>query len=157
MKSPGLSRGRRIGMDGRRISFPTRLAASKARSFAESSGGLGVKQRFGAIGRKGSIALIECLWRTLKDTLGLRLIGPLVAEDLMAKIEIGLLHYAHFRPHQGLGGATPAEVYFGRTSAHLSAIPPPRGRPGEGPIDSPFCVEYLDVERLLPLLVRKAA
>jgi hypothetical protein len=144
-------------MDGRRISFPTRLAASKARSFAESSGGLGVKQRFGAIGRKGSIALIECLWRTLKDTLGLRLIGPLVAEDLMAKIEIGLLHYAHFRPHQGLGGATPAEVYFGRTSAHLSAIPPPRGRPGEGPIDSPFCVEYLDTERLLPVLVRKAS
>ena len=83
MKSPGLSRGRRIGMDGRRISFPTRLAASKARSFAESSGGLGVKQRFGAIGRKGSMALIERLWRTLKDTLGLRLIGPLVAEDLI--------------------------------------------------------------------------
>ena len=28
---------------------------------------LGVKQRFGAIGKKGSIALIERLWRTLKD------------------------------------------------------------------------------------------
>jgi transposase InsO family protein/DNA-binding XRE family transcriptional regulator len=118
---------------------------------------LGVKQRFGAIGKKGSIALIERLWRTLKDTLGLRLLRPLVAEDLIEKIELGLVHYAHFRPHQALGGATPAEIYFGRTPSHLSAIPPPRGRPGEGPMDLPFRVEYLDAERLLPVLARKAA
>jgi len=118
---------------------------------------LGVKQRFGAIGKKGSIALIERLWRTLKDALGLRLLRPLVAEDLTATVEMGLLHYSHFRPHQELGGATPAEMYFGRTPAHLSAIPPPRGSPGEGPMDSPFRVEYLDAERLLPVLVRKAA
>jgi transposase InsO family protein len=118
---------------------------------------LGVKQRFGAIGKKGSIALMERLWRTLKDTLGLRLLRPLVAEDLAATVELGLLHYSHFRPHQALGGATPAEVYFGRTPSHLCAIPPPRGRPGECPSDSPFRVEYLDAERLLPVLVRKAA
>ena len=118
---------------------------------------LGVKQRFGAIGKKGSIALIERLWRTLKHTLGLRLMGPLVAEDLMAKVEMGLVHYSYFRPHQALGGATPAEIYFGRTPSHLSAIPPPRGRPDEGPVDSPFRVEYLDAERMLPVLVRKAA
>src|ERR1017187_2338997 len=118
---------------------------------------LGVKQRFGAVGKKGSIALIERLWRTLKDTLGLRLLRPSAAEDLMEKVEMGLVHYAHFRPHQGLGGATPAEIYFGRTPSHLSAIPPPRGRPGEGRRDSPFRVDYLDAERLLPVLVREAA
>ena len=118
---------------------------------------LGVKQRFGAVGKKGSIALIERLWRTLKDTLGLRLLRPLAAEALLEKIEMGLVHYGHFRPHQALGGATPAKVYFGRTPSHLSAIPPPHGRPGEGPMDSPFRVEYLDAEWLLPLLVRKAA
>ena len=83
---------------------------------------LGVKQRFGAVGKKGSIALIERMWRTLKDTMGLRLLRPLAAENLMEKVEIGLLHYAHFRPHQGLGGATPAEIYFGREPSHLSAI-----------------------------------
>jgi transposase InsO family protein len=118
---------------------------------------LGVKQRFGAVGTKGSIALIERLWRTLKDTLGLRLLRPLVAEDLMEKIDLGLIHYAYFRLHQALGGATPAEIYFGRTPAHLSAIPPPRGRPGEDPMDLPFRVDYLDAERMLPVLVRKAA
>ena len=118
---------------------------------------LGVKQRFGAVGKKGSIALIERLWRTLKDALALRHLRPLIAEDLRQKVEMGLVHYAHFRPHQALGGATPAEMYFGRTPAHLAAIPPPRGRPGEGRKDSPFRFAYLDAERLLPVLVRKAA
>jgi hypothetical protein len=107
--------------------------------------------------KKSSIALIERLWRTLKDTLGLCLLRPLVAEDLLEKIALGLVHYAHFRPHQALGGATPAEIYFGRTPSHLSAIPPPRDRPGEGPMDLPFRVEYLDAEWMLPVLVRRAA
>jgi hypothetical protein len=115
------------------------------------------RQRFGAIGKKGSIALIERLWRTLKDTLGLRLLRPLAAEGLMEEVELGLVHYAHFRPHQGVAGATPAEVYFGRTPAHLSAIPPPRGRPGQGSVDSPFRIEYLEAERRLPVLLREAA
>jgi hypothetical protein len=55
--------------------------------------------------------------------------------------------------HQSLGGATPAEIYLGRTPAHLSAIPPPRGRRAEGPMDSPFRIEYADAKRLLPMLV----
>jgi hypothetical protein len=49
---------------------------------------IGVKQRFGAVGKKGSIALIERLWRTLKDTLGLRLLRPSAAEDLAATVEL---------------------------------------------------------------------
>jgi hypothetical protein len=44
-----------------------------------------------------------------------------------------------------------------RTPAHLSAIPPPRCRPGEDPMDLPFRVDYLDAGRLLPALARKAA
>ncbi len=46
---------------------------------------------------------------------------------------------------------------LGRTPTHFSAIPPPRGRPGEGPMYSPFRVDYLDAEPMLPVLVRKAA
>jgi transposase InsO family protein len=129
----------------------------KGRVFRSRLRRLRVRQRFGAIGKKGSITLIERLWRTLKDTLGLRLLRPLVAQDLLEKIELGLLHYAHFRPHQALGGATPAEIYFGRAPAHLSAVPPPRGRPGEGPVDSPLRIEYLDSEQRLPVLFRNAA
>ncbi len=116
-----------------------------------------MKLRFGAVGKIGSIALIERLWKTLKDALGLRLLRPLAAEDLRRKVELGLIHYSHFRPHQGLGGATPAEICFGRVPAHLSALPPPRGRPGDGPSEPPFRVGYLDAEHRLPVLLRKAA
>jgi hypothetical protein len=35
-------------------------------------------------------------------------------QNLLEKIELGRVHYAHFRPHQALGGAIPADVYFGR-------------------------------------------
>ena len=151
-----------VSRTARRHGRPAHFVSDRARCFTGEIFRrklllLGVKQRFGAVGKKGSIALIERLWRTLKDTLGLRLMGPLAAQDLAEKIELGLLHYAHFRPHQALAGATPSEIYFGRTPSHLSAIPPPRGRPDEGPMDLPFWVDYLDAERLLPVLVRKAA
>jgi transposase InsO family protein len=161
-EASALEIARFVSRTAKRHGRPAHFVSDHARCF---TGGifrrkllqLRVKQRFGAVGKKGSIALIERLWRTLKDTLGLRLLRPSAAEDLMEKVEIGLLHYAHFRPHQGLGGATPAEMYFGRTPSQLSAIPPPRGRPGEGRKHSPFRIDYLDAERLLPLLVRKAA
>jgi hypothetical protein len=52
--------------------------------------------------------------------------------------------------------ATPAEIYYGDKPAHLSALPPPRGRPGEGPTKPPFRIEHLDRERRLPYLVNAA-
>ena len=151
-----------VSKAARRYGRPTHFVSDHApcfrgQVFRRKLKRLGVKQRFGAVGKKGSIALIERLWRTLKDSLGLRLLRPSAAEDLASTVKLGLVHYAHFRPHQGLGGATPAEMYFGRTPSHLSAIPPPRGRPGERSMDLLFRIDYLDSERLLPVLVRKAA
>ena len=119
--------------------------------------GLGILTRFGAIGKSGSIALLERLWRSLKGELKLREFMPLLPQDLEARIRLGLFYYSHYRPHQGLGGATPAEFYYGREPAHLSASSPPRGRPGEGPAELPFEVAYLDEYRCLPILVHKAA
>jgi len=153
---------RLVSRTARRHGRPAHFISDHARcfrgqTFRRKLKRLGVKQRFGAIGKKGSIALIERLWRTLKDTLGLRLLRSLAAEDLMEKIGLGLVHYAHFRPHQALAGATPAEIYLGRTPSQLSAIPPPRDKLGEGAMDSPFRVDYLNAKRLLPVLVRKAA
>ena len=143
---------------GRPVHFVSdRARCFTAQFFRRKLRRLEVKQRFGAVGKKGSIALIERLWRTLKDVLGLRLLRPLVAEDLRRKVEVGLVHYAHFRPHQALGGATPAEIYFGRTPKHLSAIPPPRGRPAQAVTVPRFEISFLDSERRLPVLLRKAA
>jgi transposase InsO family protein len=88
---------------------------------------LGIRQRFGAVGKTGSIAIVERLWRTLKETLSLRALKPLTREDLERRLKTGLLHYAYLRPHQALAGATPAEVYFAIRPAHLSAVSPPQG------------------------------
>jgi len=117
----------------------------------------GIRQRFGAVGRSGSIALIERLWRTLKTALPVKLFPPLVLEEAQRRVELGLVHYAFFRAHQGLRGATPPEIYFRLEPAHLSAKPPPRGTPGQAVEAPKFEIVFLDTERRLPVLVRKAA
>jgi len=128
-----------------------------ASRFRERLEPLGVRQRFGAIGKTGSIALIERLWLTLKTRLRLVSLKPGHLTDLERRIHLGLVHYAHFCPHQGLGGATPAEVYFGLTPRHRSAVHPPRGRRGDATAETPFEIAYLDRERRLPFLRQEAA
>jgi putative transposase len=129
--------------------------------FRETLDALAIQQRFGAIGQYGSIAIIERFWRTLKELLGIRLWPPLSAVHLEARTELALAYYSTLRPHQGLGGATPAEVYLNEPPAVKSAVPPPRKNTkapmGEQPL--PFEVVYLDPECRLPVLVptRKAA
>lgn len=128
-----------------------------AEAFRSSLSAWRVRQRFGAIGKHGSIALIERFFRSLKEALGLAFARPLLREDLERRVEYALLHYAFHRPHQGLSGATPAEVYFGVKPAHLSAVRPPRGRRGESFAEPPFIIEYLDPEQRFPILKHKAA
>ncbi len=119
---------------------------------------ISVRQRFGAIGRTGSIALIERLWLTLKTQLRLVSLKPGHRVDLERRVHQGLAHYANLRPHQGLGGATPAEVYLGLAPRHCSAVRPPRGRPGDpDSVALAFEIGFLDPERRLPFLRRRAA
>ncbi|HYN40584.1 MAG TPA: DDE-type integrase/transposase/recombinase [Thermoanaerobaculia bacterium] len=130
-------------------------ACFTAAEFQETVSRHGMKARFGAVGRHGSIAFIERLWRGLKDLLHLRLDRRLLREDLEPRIGLGLFYYSVLKPHQGLGGATPAEVYFQKEPARLSAVPPPREI---DPIPPPaFVIRHLDAARRLPVLFRKAA
>ena len=132
-----------------------------ATAFRETLDALAIRQRFGAIGQYGSIAIIERFWRTLKELLGVRLWPPLSAAHLEARVQLALLYYSSLRPHQGLGGATPAEFYFDKTPAVQKAVPPPRKREATstGEETLPFEVVFLDPERRMPLLIpaRKAA
>jgi len=66
----------------------------------------GIRQRFGAIGKTGSIAIVERLWRTLKEALGLGSLKPPTRPNLKRRFKTGLLHYAYLRPHRALAGAT---------------------------------------------------
>jgi transposase InsO family protein len=117
-----------------------------------------VRHRYGAIGRAGSIALIERFFRTLKSIASLRARPPLLRADLERRLASALEYYLRLRPHRGLAGATPFESMLGLRPAHLDAVPPPRGRPGEAvEVLPPFELRYLGPDRSLPYLLRKAA
>ena len=132
-----------------------------ANVFRQRLRALSIGQRFGAIGQYGSIAVIERFWRTLKGLLGVRLFPPLSAAHLEARVELALAYYSHLRPHQGLGGATPAEVYRGAIPAAQLAVPPPRKTKGSSTGETPLPLEavFLDHERRMPVLIptREAA
>jgi len=119
---------------------------------------LGAKQRLAAKDSLLATARLERFWRTLKDAAGLYgLHLPLTQADLEQRLELTLLHYVCFRPHEGLGGATPLEAFLGAEPSHLRAVEPPRARPGEGPREAPFRLEYLDSRRRrLPVLAPAA-
>ena len=129
----------------------------QGRIFRKAVGRLGIRHRFASALNIYATARLERFWRTLKDTASLRLHRPVTIQDLERRLEIALGHYLVFHAHQGLCGATPAEAFLGVRPACAKALSPPRGRHGEGPGDSPFCVQYLDPQsRRFPVLEKAA-
>jgi transposase InsO family protein len=125
----------------------------RGRVFARAVRRFGIRQRFASASNIHATARLERYWRPLKHLPSLRLHRPLTIQDLERRLEIALAHYVLFRPHQGLHGATPAEALLGLRPAGESALSPPRGRPGQGPGDSPLSVAYLEPQsRRFPFL-----
>ena len=115
-----------------------------------------MQPRFGAIGRPGSIAVLERALRTVKEAL--RLLKLPTRPEAM-RIELGLLvaWSNQHRPHMTLGGKTPDEVYFHRFPANRRPrIEPrlawPRGSPCALPharmAGKPGARFHVQVERL---------
>jgi putative transposase len=98
---------------------------------------MNILPRFGAVGKHGSIAVVERFHRTVKETL--RQIT--VPEDQAAfERELRLIvdWYNEYRPHDTLGGKTPNEVYFSRPAANQQPRFEPRKRwPRGSPCASP--------------------
>jgi transposase InsO family protein len=151
-----------LGRAARRFGSPRHSVSDQGVQFTSGPfrnalAGLGIKHRYGAIGRTGSIALIERFFRSLKTIAGLHSRPPLLRRDLEGRLGLALLYYLWLRPHQGLSGATPADVLLGskRTPA---VVPPPRGRPGaQLDVSLRFEIRHLDPEKRLPYLLSKAA
>lgn len=114
------------------------------RIFLRTVARTGIRQRFASKDNLYATARLERFWRTLKESLSLPLVPPLTRDDLERRVELALVHYLLFRPHQGLGGATPAEAFAGSEPACTRAVSPPRGRPGEKTPTAPFITAYLD-------------
>jgi len=82
----------------------------------------------GAVGKYGSIAVVERFNRTLKHE-GLFLITiPFSLDRMREELRLIVEHYNRFRPHQGLMCRTPDEVYFNRSPAVEKPRWEPRAR-----------------------------
>jgi hypothetical protein len=120
--------------------------------------GSGLSSGFACAESIKATARLERFWRSLKESAALRGWNlALTMEDLERRLETALVHYVCFRPHEGLGGATPLKAFLGADPAHRKAVEPPRGRPGEVDREGPFWVRFLDpAQRRHPVLIAAA-
>ena len=128
--------------------------------------------RYGAVGKHGSIAVVERLILTIKDECTRRIPVPLGREAFRHQLVCFTTRYNDFRPHMTLGGRTPHEVYFGQRPANRQPrIEPRKHWPRSSPCANPrtfvagqpgdrftLQVDYHHGKRHLPLVtVRRAA
>ncbi len=99
-----------------------------ARAFRRGCRRAGVRQRVGAIGKHGSIALVERCIRTLKEEGVRRWLAPVRWRTVGRELSLFADWYSGQCPHAGLAGATPDEIYFGRRPAHHRPRSEPRAR-----------------------------
>ncbi len=71
----------------------------------------GILRRYGAIGRRGSIALIERTWRSLKSEYVRHLFLHRSIRALETRLRRWKAWHNGHRPHQGLDQRTPDDVY----------------------------------------------
>ena len=76
-----------------------------------------IRPRYGAVGKHGSIAIIERFFRTLKNEGTRRILVPFRREALRRELGFFMRWYNGHRPHGGLGVRTPDEVYGGTAPA----------------------------------------
>ena len=72
------------------------------------------RQRFGAVGQKGSIAIIERFFLTLKNEFTRRIFVSLSSASFRRELRYFVEWFNTRRPHAGLDGRTPEEIYEGK-------------------------------------------
>jgi putative transposase len=145
----------------RRNGAPTWMVTDRGTQFTASGftrvlRRLGIGHRYGAVGRKGSIALLERFWRTMKSEYA----GGLVLFRPLGSIRVRLTSYVAWlnrdMPHQGLAQRTPEEVHTGR-STRPAAVPLRAGLVARCGFPVVYA-EYVAGDRDLPVLrLRRAA
>jgi hypothetical protein len=93
----------------------TQLTSSEFRSWCNENE---IKQRFGAVGKHGSIAVTEHVILTYKEGCTRRILVPLSKNEMQDETELFFEWYNEYRPHMTLSGKTPNEMYFHRHPAN---------------------------------------
>jgi transposase InsO family protein len=88
---------------------------------------LNILPRFGAVGKHGSIAVVERFHRTIKEILR-QITIPEDQPQFERELRLIVDWYNEQRPHDTLGGGTPNEVYFLRPAANEQPRFEPRQR-----------------------------
>jgi putative transposase len=166
--------GRTIG----KVGAPPRHLISDQESMFTSDGfrawckRRGIGLRYGAVGRHGSIAIVERFMRSMKQECTRRLVVPLRRERTRREIALYVEWYNAHRPHSALAVRSPDEVYNGlppacekprlelrsRWPAESRCASPqaPIGR--DGPREVHLEVSFLGGRRHLPIVsLRHAA
>jgi putative transposase len=144
----------------------------RARGFKRWCRRRGIVQRFGAVDKYGSLAVIERFIRTMKDECTRRILVDYRREAFANELSLFVSWYNHHRPNAALGGRTPDEVYRNlapRCTAprfetrprwpreSRSASPDTRVR-GHAGIHLELTVRHLEGRRHLPIVsLRRAA
>ncbi|MFC1461329.1 DDE-type integrase/transposase/recombinase [Verrucomicrobiota bacterium] len=111
-----------------------------------------IKPRYGAVGKYGSIAIIERFIRSMKDECTRQIIVHLNLNEMRTELALYATWYNQFRPHQSLHGSTPHQRYRGLSRAPpISDVELKNGR-------LYLQVSYLEGRKHLPIIqLRKAA
>ncbi len=89
----------------------------------------GIRQRFGAVRKHGSIAVVERLIRTIKTECTRQLVlVPLNRQRFRKELSLYVGWYNEHRPHEHLGNRTPDEVHHDLPPAALAPRFEPRRR-----------------------------
>jgi transposase InsO family protein len=107
----------------------------------------GILRRYGAVGKSGSISLIERFWRSLKEEYVRHLLLYRSTTTVDGRLERYRIWFNQERPHQGQRQRTPDDVYFARPE-----------RPTRDITSGTLHVRFHDGDRRLPVLrLREAA
>jgi hypothetical protein len=99
------------------------------------------RPRYGAIGKHGSIAVVERFILTMKCLLSCLLLAPYRRGNFQRELGAIVEWYNRHRPHTRLGGKTPDEMYHGRFPANRKPRFEPRSRwPRGSPCAGPWAL-----------------
>ncbi len=155
---------------------PTYLICDKGRQFwcdvfKRWCRGKSIRVRFGAVGKHGSIAVVERFIRTVKDEATRRILVSYRKEAFCKELTSYLAWYNEYRPHTTLDGKTPNEAYFRlRPNNRRPRIEPRERWPRRAPCAEPATliagqpgdrftldVNFQDGRRHLPIVSLKRA
>ncbi len=87
-----------------------------------------VRPRLGAVGKQGSVAVIERFIRSMKAECTRQIKVPFRLDAMREELAYYMSWYNEHRPHQALNGLTPDEAYRGEASPNPYVRFEPRPR-----------------------------